>query len=197
MATGRDVRVAIIDSGVDDNHPDLAGQIARKQNFVDARPDAPEQHGTAVAGIIAARADNGIGIVGVAPNVRLFALRACWEETDQATLCTSLTLAMALHDAIEHSADVINLSLSGASDRLLVKLIDTALARQITVVGAFDSDLPDGGFPASHAGVIAVADAADPSAAGRALWPPGATYRPRCPVAAGTWCPARRMPRPT
>jgi subtilisin family serine protease len=126
-----------------------------------------------VAGIIAARADNGIGIVGVAPNVRLFALRACWEETEQATLCTSLTLAMALHDAIEHSADVINLSLSGPSDRLLVKLIDTALARHITVVGALDGDLPDGGFPASHAGVIAVADAADPSAAGRALLAPG------------------------
>jgi subtilisin family serine protease len=173
VATGRDVRVAIIDSGVDDNHPDLAGQIARKQNFVDGRRDAPERHGTAVAGIIAARADNGIGIVGVAPNVRLFALRACWEETEQATLCTSLTLAMALHDAIEHSADVINLSLSGPSDRLLVKLIDTALARHITVVGALDGDLPDGGFPASHAGVIAVADAADPSAAGRALLAPG------------------------
>jgi subtilisin family serine protease len=174
VATGRDVRVAVIDSGIDDHHPDLVGQIALKQNFVDGRRDAPEQHGTAVAGIIAARADNGIGIAGVAPNVRLLALRACWEEPDQATLCTSLTLAMALHHAIEHAAGVINLSLSGPSDRLLAKLIDAALARNITVVGAVDRELPDGGFPASHAGVIAVADTADPPAASsRALLAPG------------------------
>ena len=174
LATGRDVRVAIVDSGIDDRHPDLAGQIALKENFVDGRRDAPpEQHGTAVAGIVAARADDGIGIAGVAPDVRLLALRACWEEADQATRCTSLTLAMALHYAIEHAAGVINLSLSGPSDRLLGKLIDAALARSITVVGAVDPSLPDGGFPASHAGVVAVADVADPPAGGHAWLAPG------------------------
>jgi subtilisin family serine protease len=174
FATGRDVRVAIIDSGVDESHPDLVGQIVLKRNFVDGRRDAPERHGTAVAGIIAARADNGVGIVGVAPNVRLLALRSCWEETDQATLCTSLTLALALHFAIEHAAGVINLSLSGPPDRLLAKLIDTALSRNITVIGAVDRELLDGGFPASHAGVIAVTDAAPDSPTGsHALVAPG------------------------
>jgi subtilisin family serine protease len=173
LATGRDVRVAVVDSGIDDRHPDLMGQIALKENFVDRTRDVPEQHGTAVAGIIAARADNGIGIAGVAPQVRLLALRACWEQRDRATLCTSLTLAMALHHAIEHAAAVINLSLSGPSDRLLARLIDVALARRITVVGAIDPVLPDGGFPASHRGVIAVADTADPPLAGGALLAPG------------------------
>jgi len=158
LSTGRDVRVAVVDSGVDDAHADLAGQVALKENFVDTHRDVPEDHGTAVAGIIAARADNGIGIVGVAPNARLLALRACWQESAQATLCSSLSLAMALHFAITHDAAVINLSLSGPPDRLLDRLLDVALSRNISVIGAVDRKLADGGFPASHAGVVAVAE---------------------------------------
>ena len=157
-STGRDVRVAVVDSGVDADQPDLVGQVALKENFVLGHPDLPEHHGTAVAGIIAARADNGIGIVGVAPNAHLLALRACWQESSQATLCTSLSLAMALHFAITHEADIINLSLGGPPDRLLGRLLDVALSRRISVIGAVDRSLPDGGFPASHAGVVAVAD---------------------------------------
>ncbi len=173
FATGRGVRVAVIDSAIDDQHPDLAGQVQRKENFVDSHRDVPEQHGTAVAGIIAARADNGVGIVGVAPNAHLFALRACWEESSQATLCNSLSLAMALHFAIEHDADIINLSLSGPPDRLLGRLLDAALARGIAVVGALDPGQPDGGFPAAHAGVVAVADGAGMKTGHRGLLAPG------------------------
>jgi subtilisin family serine protease len=172
ISTGRNVRVAVVDSRVDEQHPDLAGQVAVKENFVDGRGDLPEDHGTAVAGIIAARADNGLGIVGVAPNARLLALRACWQES-RGTMCTSLSLAMALHFAILHDADIINLSLSGPPDRLLDKLLDVALSRSISVIGAVDRSLPDGGFPASHAGVVAVAeDTGEPSLSG-ALTAPG------------------------
>ncbi|HEY2662529.1 MAG TPA: S8 family serine peptidase [Caulobacteraceae bacterium] len=163
VATGRDVRVAVVDSMIDKAHPDLAGQIQVSQNFVPDHSDAPEQHGTGVAGIIAARADNGLGIAGVAPEARLMALRACWQTTaskagDFATTCDSLSLAKAIYFAIEHNAQVINLSLSGPPDALLGRLLDMALARSVTVVGAFDRDLPGGGFPASHAGVVAVTD---------------------------------------
>src|SRR4029079_10007539 len=66
IATGRGIRVAVVDSGVDVRHPDLAGQIRVRRNFVAGRPDGPEDHGTSVAGIIAAKAGNGIGIAGVA-----------------------------------------------------------------------------------------------------------------------------------
>ena len=198
LATGRDVRVAIVDSGIDDRHPDLAGQIALKENFVDGRRDAPpEQHGTAVAGIVAARADDGIGIAGVAPDVRLLALRACWEEADQATRCTSLTLAMALHYAIEHAAGVINLSLSGPSDRLLGKLIDAALARSITVVGAVDPSLPDGGFRPRMPAWWLWPMWPIRRPAGTHGWRRDTTCRPRCPVAAGAWCRDRRTRRRT
>lgn len=158
IATGRNVHVAVVDSGIEAEHPDLAGQVEFKENFVDGNPYPSETHGTAVAGIIAARADNGIGIAGVAPDSRLLALRACWEETADVTECNSFTLAKALHSAIMHGAQVINLSLSGPSDRLLQRLLDAALARGIKIIGAADPHSENGGFPASYPGVFAVAD---------------------------------------
>lgn len=173
IATGRNVRVAVVDSRIDRHHPDLEGQVALEEDFVDGHGDRPEDHGTAVAGIIAARADNGAGILGVAPNARLLALRACWQQSSQSTVCTSLGLAMALHFAITHGAEVINLSLSGPSDRLLDRLLDVALARSISVVAAVDRSRRDGGFPASHAGVVAVSDESEGPALPGVLVAPG------------------------
>jgi subtilisin family serine protease len=159
ISTGRNVRVAVIDSMIEASHPDLAGQVEVSQNFVSGHANAPEQHGTGVAGIIAARSDNGLGIAGVAPSARLMGLRACWQETARTTtICDSLSLAKALDYAITHNAQVINLSLSGPPDVLLGKLLDVALARGLVVVGAFDRNARGGGFPASHQGVVAVVD---------------------------------------
>jgi Subtilase family len=163
IATGRNVLVAVIDSQIENSHPDLIGQVQISQNFVPDRPDAPEQHGTEIAGIIAAIEGNGIGIAGVAPRARLMGLRACWQPTPRqsgsaGTVCDSLSLAEALHFAIAHNVQVINLSLSGPPDLLLGRLVDVATARGVTVVGAYDRSLPGGGFPASHAGVVAVVD---------------------------------------
>ncbi len=156
--TGRHVRVAVIDSSVERSHPDLLGQIELDEDFVAGRGAPAESHGTAVAGIIAAQADNGIGIVGVAPQARVLAIRACWQQAIESTLCSSLSLAQALQFAITHDARVINLSLSGPPDQLLARLLDVALVRGIAVVAAVDRDVPDGGFPAAHPGVIAVTD---------------------------------------
>jgi subtilisin family serine protease len=144
-----------------------------KENFIDGNPYAPETHGTGVAGIIAAHADNGVGIEGVAPGARLMALRACWQRPDQATRCDSFTLGKALNFAIMHGAQVINLSLSGPPDRLLQQLLDVALARGIKVVGAVDPQRADGGFPASCPGVLAVTDDEARSAAAGILVAPG------------------------
>lgn len=158
MSTGRNVRIAVVDSGIEAKHPDLAGQIAIEENFVDGSPYAAEMHGTAIAGIIAARAGNGIGIAGIAPNARLLAMRACWEEAAGVTACNSFTLGKALHSAILHGAHIINLSLAGPSDPLVARLLDEALNRHIKVIAAADPHSEDGGFPASHAGVLAVTD---------------------------------------
>ena len=157
MATGRGVKVAIVDSGIQANHPDLAGQVAVNRNFVSGE-FVSESHGTGVAGIIAAKANNGIGIAGVAPGAKLLGLRACWQKPE-ATVCDSFSLAKALYFAIDQKADVLNLSLSGPDDRLLRTLVKTALDRGTEVVAAFDPNQQDGGFPASVRGVIAVSDA--------------------------------------
>ena len=159
-ATGRGVRVAVVDSGVQADHPDLAGQLADRQNLVAGQADSAELHGTAVAGIIAARADNHLGIAGVAPLARILALRACWQSSASETLCTSLSLAQALSAAIERDAAIINLSLGGPHDRLIQRLVEAALARDIVVVAAANRLAPDLGFPAALPGVIAVSDTA-------------------------------------
>lgn len=161
VSTGRNVNVAVIDSGIDGAHPDLVGQVLMRRNFVDGTADAAEAHGTAVAGIIGARSGNGVGIAGVAPGVRLMALRACWESGGQGARCNTLTLAKAINYALENGARILNLSLAGPPDRLLQNLLDAALERGIVVVGAADPLRPDGGFPASHPGVIAIARTGD------------------------------------
>lgn len=174
IATGRAVRVALVDSGADAAHPDLAGQVAVRADFVGPERDAPppELHGTAVAGLVAAREGNGQGIVGVAPQARLMALRACRQESETLTRCSSLSLAKALYYALNNDANVINMSLSGPEDRLLGRLLDAALARGITIVAAWDGALPAGGFPASHPGVVAVAGVEGPVSSAAALRAP-------------------------
>jgi len=159
--TGRGVTVAVIDSGIAPSHPDLRGQIAEARDFVaddNAKRAVPESHGTEVAGLIAARADNRLGIAGVAPDARLLALRACWQANGgDAARCNSFTLAKALQFAIDRRADVINMSLVGPRDVLLSRLLTVAMRRGTTVVAAIDPRAPDGGFPASQPGVLAVA----------------------------------------
>lgn len=166
VATGRGITVAVIDSKVETGHPDLIGQFAANRDFVTGHPVGAEQHGTGIAGVIGAKAGNALGIAGVAPGARMLALRACWQMRPAAaapTVCDTLSLAKALHFAIDNNAKVINLSLSGPFDPLLARLVSIALSRRVSVVAAYDPALPKGGFPASEAGVVAVADQALPS----------------------------------
>ena len=160
LATGKGETIAIIDSRIDTTHPDLAGQIATMRDFTPPGRAAPERHGTGVAGIIGARAGNGMGIAGVAPGARILGLRACWERPyGGTTVCDTLSLAKALTFAIENRADVINLSLTGPQDRLLEGLIGLGLARGATIVAAVDAQNPRTSFPAFVPGVVPVAAA--------------------------------------
>ncbi len=162
VATGRGVRVASIDSGLDTRHPDLRGQDIATRNFVDGQDYRAEAHGTSVGGIIVARPDNGAGIVGIAPDAALLALRACTQAGDRIAACDSFGLAKALQFALDAGAQVVNLSLTGPEDRLLGRLIDAALQRGVVVVGAVDPASDAAGFPAGHPGVLAVAGSGDP-----------------------------------
>lgn len=160
---GAGVRVAIIDTGIDTDHPDLAGRTQLTRNYVDddAGQFRADRHGTQVAGLIAAAANNGIGIIGVAPEVELVALKACWQATPGvAARCNSFTIAQALADALAAKAQVINLSLVGPLDPLLAALIDRATAAGVVVVGAVSGN-PRHGFPARVPKVMPVAEAED------------------------------------
>jgi subtilisin family serine protease len=166
LSQGAAVRIAIIDTGVDYQHPDLQGRIIARRNFVAGGSDfAGDRHGTEVAGVIAATADGGAGVLGVAPKSRLIALKACWplpQNTAEAA-CNSFTLAEALQAAITARADIVNLSLAGPPDPLLARLIRYGVQHGMIFVGAVPpvrSGLVNT-FPVDIPGVLGVQCAED------------------------------------
>jgi subtilisin family serine protease len=166
VATGRGVSIAIIDSAVDGSHPDLRGRVRLARNLAERQPIAKdgEVHGTAIAGIIASAVNNREGIIGVAPDVSIAALRACWAvaEGSLAAQCSSFSLALALEIALTLNPNVINMSLAGPADPLLSRLLDEAVARGIIVVAAqAESDEPAHEFPASHPKVLSAHSSSD------------------------------------
>jgi subtilisin family serine protease len=119
-ARGKGARVAVLDSGIDVDHPDLAPNLnlALSRSFIPGLPvnappsgppsfTGPPHHGTFVAGVVAA-GDNGVGTIGVAPEAELVALRVC---PDNARGCPDSAILAALVYAAEIKSDVINLSL--------------------------------------------------------------------------------------
>ena len=159
-STGQGIRIALIDTGIDVDHPDLKGQISYSENVAPEPSDhnLAEIHGTAVAGVLSARADNGIGIAGIAPEAEILAFRACWPDKPDslAARCNSFTLALALNQAIRLKSRIINLSLSGPEDPLLKMLIEKALNEGIVVIAAVPGKDQIGSFPANVPGVLAV-----------------------------------------
>ncbi|MEV6369799.1 S8 family serine peptidase [Micromonospora musae] len=109
--TGAGVRVAVLDTGVDTDHPDLAGRVAEARNFTeDPAPGDLVGHGTHVASIIAGSgAASGGRYRGVAPEATLLSGKVC--ETD---FCTDSAILAGMHwAAVEQQADVVNMSLTG------------------------------------------------------------------------------------
>ena len=174
QATGRGVTIAIVDTGVDLDHPDLRGQFAGHSDLAEfeaGREFDNDIHGTAVAGVIAALSGNGQGIVGVAPDARLFALRACWplRAGEPGASCNSLSIATALDAAIRARPQIINLSLTGPADPLVGSLISAALDQGIVIVvaePAANEGAP--GFVAGQDRVIRVRSAGQAASPGEA-----------------------------
>ena len=157
---GDGVTVAVIDTGVDASHPDLASRIAADgYDFVEKDKDPKDLngHGTHVAGIIAAKLNNGIGIAGVAPKAKILPLRVLDEQGRGSTF----NIVKAMTYAASHGARVINLSLgSGSANvlrRLYLKLYGNSITKKgVLLVAASGNEGGAVGLPADTAPFMAV-----------------------------------------
>ena len=160
FSQGDGVHIAVVDTGADTRHPDLQGRIHDVHDMVgaDAAAFDRDNHGTEVAGVIAADADNHQGIVGIAPKAVLSVYKACWyAPTPHAGAhCNSFTLAKALAAVIDTDARIVNLSLGGPADPLLDKLLEQLLSQGRIVVAALPPSGNLDGFPSNAPGVIVV-----------------------------------------
>ncbi|HEV3181853.1 MAG TPA: S8 family serine peptidase [Steroidobacteraceae bacterium] len=164
---GAGVRIALIDTGVDLDHPDLRAASVHSHSFIDRPVSAASlRHGTAMAGLIAAVANNHIGIVGIAPRAQIEVFEACWQLApgSDAAACNTFTLARALAAALASGASLVNLSFAGPADPLLAALVQAGLKRGVTFVGAAAS--ASAPFPTAIPGVITAAGTEQPLPAG-------------------------------
>jgi subtilisin family serine protease len=160
ITTGKGVRIAVVDTGAEKGHPDFKDQLLDTDNFVDGSDYdfSHDRHGTAVTGVIIAKANDGKGIYGIAPNAEVSVLKACWypEAPNTSAQCSSWSLAKALDAAIDKRVNIINLSLAGPHDGLLSILLETAHKRGISIVAATQEKQESPGFPADLPFVIPV-----------------------------------------
>jgi hypothetical protein len=158
LATGNGVTVAVIDSGVDPNHPDLAGAIVGSYDA--AGTDRPHPHGTGMAGAIASRGT----VMGVAPGAKLLTVRAFSTSTQDAE-GTTLNIIKGLDWAAAHGARIVNMSFAGPADPRLKDALGKANAKGIVLIAAAGNAGPNSPplYPAADPEVIAVTatDAAD------------------------------------
>ena len=175
-----DINVAVIDTGIDYEHPDIAPAYAGGYNAIDPTksPIDDHYHGTHVAGTIAA-ADNDFGVVGIAPNVKLWAVKVL----DRRGRGTAETVSEGLDWVVSQKEAIggrwiVNMSLGSRVGSLVENLaVSHALEAGVVLVAATgNTSLPQLSYPAAYKGVIAVgATDSNNVLAGFSTWGPGMT----------------------
>ncbi|GGU20019.1 type VII secretion-associated serine protease mycosin [Lentzea flava] len=157
QARGDGVVVAVIDSGVDAKHPDLAGRVLPGTGFgsskgTDGTTDT-DGHGTGMAAIIAATGKNG-GALGIAPGAKILPIASA--DKEQFSLDV---VAESIRWAADHGAKVVNMSLGFSSSMTpsLVKAVNYAIEKDVVLVAATGNEGKEVSAPANIGGVIAVA----------------------------------------
>ena len=151
------VTVAVLDSGVFLNHPDLRGRIVPGFNSIDGttnvNDDSDIQHGTKVSLLIAARGNDGVGQAGVAWNIKVMPIKTIDKDGNGDARAVANGVAW----ATDHGATVINLSIGGTDySDTLARTIGYARSKNVTVVTAAGNDPHERDFPADDANVITV-----------------------------------------
>ncbi|MEU8705647.1 type VII secretion-associated serine protease mycosin [Streptomyces sp. NPDC048565] len=173
---GKGITVAVLDTGVDDDHPDLAGQVLPGKDLIGFGAEAGDHswalHGTAMAGIIAGRGNGpgrADGVLGVAPEAKILPVRVILESGDPSRAKARESRGTALADGIrwaaDQGADVINLSLGDDSESAHPEpgedaAVQYALGKGVSVVASAGNSGEKGdriSYPAAYPGVIAVA----------------------------------------
>ncbi|WP_328503865.1 type VII secretion-associated serine protease mycosin [Streptomyces sp. NBC_00457] len=171
---GAGVTVAVLDTGVESDHPDLAGNVLEGKDMIGFGADRGDRawarHGTAMAGIIAGHghgAGNGDGVMGIAPEAKILPVRVILEDGDSARAKARNTRGNALAEGIrwaaDHGADVINLSLGDDSksahpEPAEDEAVQYALKKGSVVVASAGNGGDKGdhiSYPAAYPGVIA------------------------------------------
>ena len=151
-----DIKVAVIDSGLDYTHPEFAGKVYAQTDTLDNDGDAfddIDEHGTHVAGIIAANAGNGVGIAGVAPGVQLIIVDAFNGRNSN-----TFVIMKGVQYAVAHGADIINMSFGGeGNDRALESAINNAVSSGVVCVAAAGNESTSApSYPSDYDSVISV-----------------------------------------
>ncbi|MET8120534.1 type VII secretion-associated serine protease mycosin [Micromonospora sp. NPDC005189] len=167
LATGAGVTVAVVDSGVDRMHPQMAGRVLAGTDLLDPGGDGSRDcagHGTGVASIIAAAPRPGVAFRGLAPGARILPVRVSEQQVVQGResgrTVTADEFARAIRWAVDHDADVVNLSVVlYADDPEVRSAVRYAVDRDVVLVAAA-GNLHDSGdprpFPAGYDGVLGV-----------------------------------------
>ncbi|HEY0696886.1 MAG TPA: type VII secretion-associated serine protease mycosin, partial [Micromonospora sp.] len=167
LATGKGVTVAVVDSGVDDGHPQLRDNVLRGSDWLDAGGDGRRDcagHGTAVASIIAASVREGTPFHGLAPDADILPVRVSeLQELDgkqSGRAAKPARFAAAIRWAVDHDADVINLSVVLYEDHPAVReAIEYAVESDVVVVAAAGNMYEQGNprsYPAAYDQVLGV-----------------------------------------
>lgn len=178
---GTEVTIAILDSGIDSGHPDLAAKIVAGYDFVDddADPHDLHGHGTHVAGIAAATTDNAVGIAGTSWGARIMPIRVLDENASG----TTADFTDGITWATQHGASILNLSLGGPNySQAMQDAIDAAHAAGVLVIAAMGNYRTSGNptnYPAACNHVLAVS-ATGPDG----TWAYYSQYGPHCDLAA-------------
>ncbi|MDT3766361.1 S8 family peptidase [Priestia filamentosa] len=151
------IRIAIVDTGVQTNHPDLVNKLLPGYNFVNGNSNVTDVngHGTHVAGIAAASTNNNLGIAGIAPSARILPIKALADNGSG----ISTNIANGIVYAANQDAQVINLSLGTTQDSVTIRnAIDYAINRGSVVVAATGNNGANLlTYPAVYQNVLSVA----------------------------------------
>ncbi len=151
------VTVAVLDTGVDYRHPEFGGRVLKGWNFADNNADVMDRfgHGTHVAGIIGAAGNNGVGVAGVAWNVRILAIKVLGDNGQGSTAA----VVNGIKYAADMGAKIINMSLGSPDttiDPALSAAIKYANQKGVIVIAAAGNNHGEVGSPANDPGAIAV-----------------------------------------